>query len=871
MEKEIKRTYHINKLKKATFKRMKIYKIVIYIVLAINGYAYGQQSTYVDNQGVFRWIKDKSEVRLFGINYTLPFAHGYRAINYLKKDHKEAIDKDVYHIARLGLDAFRIHVWDSEISDSIGNIISTKQLELLDYTLFKMKERGIRTIITPFKVGGNGYPEKKKYAPGFSNDLSKSDTYSGEQILEKQERYFTQFLNHINPYTGIAYKNDPDIIALEINNEPQHDNPEVATNYINRMLNVIRKTGFKNPIFYNVSERSEYVDAYCNTEIEGCTFQWYPTGLVNNKELNGNFLPNVDKYNIPFKDNPNFKNKARIIYEFDPGDTWQSYIYPAMARSFREAKFQFAAQFAYEPLDLAYANTEYQTHYLNLAYTPSKAISFMIASEVFHEMSNGQSYGRYPDNLLFGNTSLKPEKDLAIYNSKTKFLYTNNNQSEPKEIKSLEQIAGLGSSSLVYYEGKGAYFLDKLRKGVWRLEVMPDALWVNDPFEKASLKKTVAIVQWNEQLMNIKLPDLGNEFTIAPLNVDNKHSVISTDGGFKIRPGTYLISKTESNLESIKKGIGNLSINEFVAPKENIDKAYVVHSPVKMIEDGQDLIIQAEIVAPFKIKKVEVISSTGYQKVNKYPMNKTGTFSYSVRIPNSGITSDSFRYYIVINSTDDQRSFPSNVNGSPEDWDFVSKKQYITQVVPNDKFVPLFDANEIDANFIWPSQWNAPKYKVNNNTSKFTYDRSLKISIPDLKYNRPDMTFKIIIENQVKFWSDLVKKAKSLVIVGNSGVKQNQKVQIGLQLSNGSVFGKVIELNNSDNLTEINLQDLVRVPQVLLPRPFPVFQPYWFESKDHSEFDINKIEAIQISVGPNISEEEQGKLQELAIKKIYLK
>ena len=460
---------------------------------------------------------------------------------------------------------------------------------------------------------------------------------------------------------------------------------------------------------------------------------------------------------------------------------------------------------------------------------------------------------------------------MAIYNSKTKFLYTNNNQSEPKEIKSLEQIAGLGSSSLVYYEGKGAYFLDKLRKGVWRLEVMPDALWVNDPFEKASLKKTVAIVQWNEQLMNIKLPDLGNEFTIAPLNVDNKHSVISTDGGFKIRPGTYLISKTESNLESIKKGIGNLSINEFVAPKENIDKAYVVHSPVKMIEDGQDLIIQAEIVAPFKIKKVEVISSTGYQKVNKYPMNKTGTFSYSVRIPNSGITSDSFRYYIVINSTDDQRSFPSNVNGSPEDWDFVSKKQYITQVVPNDKFVPLFDANEIDANFIWPSQWNAPKYKVNNNTSKFTYDRSLKISIPDLKYNRPDMTFKIIIENQVKFWSDLVKKAKSLVIVGNSGVKQNQKVQIGLQLSNGSVFGKVIELNNSDNLTEINLQDLVRVPQVLLPRPFPVFQPYWFESKDHSEFDINKIEAIQISVGPNISEEEQGKLQELAIKKIYLK
>ena len=54
-------------------------------------------------------------------------------------------------------------------------------------------------------------------------------------------------------------------------------------------------------------------------------------------------------------------------------------------------------------------------------------------------------------------------------------------------------------------------------------------------------------------------------------------------------------------------------------------------------------------------------------------MNKTGTFSYSVRIPNTSIKSDSFRYYIVVNSTDNLRSFPFNVNGSPEDWDFVSK------------------------------------------------------------------------------------------------------------------------------------------------------------------------------------------------------
>ncbi len=72
-----------------------------------------------------------------------------------------------------------------------------------------------------------------------------------------------------------------------------------------------------------------------------------------------------------------------MVYEFDAGDVMQPIMYPAMARSYRTAGFQWATQFAYDPMATAYANTEYQTHYLNLAYTPSKAISLLIASKHF--------------------------------------------------------------------------------------------------------------------------------------------------------------------------------------------------------------------------------------------------------------------------------------------------------------------------------------------------------------------------------------------------------------------------------------------------------------------------------------------------------
>ena len=69
-----------------------------------------QSPTYVDSAGVFRWTATHAEVALFGVNYAAPFAYDYRAIDRLGVKHKAAIDADVAHLARLGVDAFRIHV-----------------------------------------------------------------------------------------------------------------------------------------------------------------------------------------------------------------------------------------------------------------------------------------------------------------------------------------------------------------------------------------------------------------------------------------------------------------------------------------------------------------------------------------------------------------------------------------------------------------------------------------------------------------------------------------------------------------------------------------------------------------------------------------
>lgn len=449
-----------------------------------------KRGVFVDDKGILRWEDNKEEIKGFGVNYTVPFAHAYRSAQKLGVNPLKAIDEDVYHFSRLGFDLYRVHVWDTEISDTLGNLQFNEHLHAFDYLLKKLGERNINYVLTPIAFWGNGWPEPDERTPGFSDKYGKDKCLTEPGAISAQENYLYQFMNHINPYTGIAYKDDPRLIAIEISNEPHHrEAPENVTAFIKRMVNAVRKSGYQKPVFYNISHSVHLAEAYFKAGIQGGTFQWYPTGLGYQQELPGNFLPNVDDYNIPFDNTIKKYKGAKIVYEFDAADIGKSCIYPAMARSFRKAGIQIATHFAYDPLFLAFANTEYNTHYMNLAYTPDKALSLKICSEVFHSIPMYKDFGTYPQDTTFDGCTVSYEQNLALFNNGEKYFYTNNTSVMPRNVSTLGQIAGHGSSPVVQYKGTGAYFLDRLENGVWRLEVMPDVLITGNPYGRNSLDK----------------------------------------------------------------------------------------------------------------------------------------------------------------------------------------------------------------------------------------------------------------------------------------------------------------------------------------------------------------------------------------------
>ncbi|MEW6193546.1 MAG: cellulase family glycosylhydrolase [Bacteroidota bacterium] len=829
---------------------------------------------FVDDEGTLRWKKNNEEVSLFGVNYTTPFAYSYRTHKKLNLSLKEAIDLDVAQMVRLGFDAFRVHVWDREISDRNGNLLKNEHLELFDYLLAKLSGNGIKTILTPIAWWGTGWPEPDIETPGFSQVYSKVELITNGKAREAQRNYLKQIMDHVNPYTKFSYKNDPSIIAVEIINEPRHpDNQAQVTQYINELYEVIRETGFTKPIFYNISENwnDSQANAVTKSKIEGISFQWYPTSLVHNKTLDGNYLIDVNEYKIPDEKIENFGNKAKMVYEFDAADIAGSFMYPAMTRSFREAGMQFAAMFSYDPTQLAWSNTEYPTHFLNLLYTPSKAISLMIAGKVFKNVQRYKSYGNFPSNNNFENFRISSEENLSEMNSETEFYYSNSTLSLPKKLESLTNIAGVGNSSVVKYDGTGSYFLDKLENGIWRLEVYPDCIWIRDPFEQTSLSREVARLFWNRRRLEINLPDLDEQFSVNQLNGKMEKHLIVDKNFFDATPGIYLLVSKMVDKKSTQKYLSKREkfLDGIYIPNKDQKEIFVVNSSNQLIADSQDFVFG--IAAERKINKVFLfVKRLGWRGFAKYVLKNSGGFDYILADSAIKLEPGDFEYCVTLETEDGIITFPGNIKKSPTDWDFGINQLWKGTFISNELPLVLFDVNRDQKDIVLPHFTEQMRYETDYKTGSVNGKSSLQLKI----HYRDSSTIPFGFQVNVKKYINLLKpnEYKNIVIKARTN-EQQMPVKVIFLTKNGLSFGTEAVLNNDWSTITIPIQEFKISEALILPNSYPKFLPKIWKSDitgKELEGEILNIEFLQIICNANGKNGELQLDQTLEIESVWL-
>ena len=169
-----------------------------------------------------------NKVILWGVNIAASAA-------FQEKKHVDRIAAD---LAGYGFNAVRFHHIDTayepggifsrngakknDLDRTRTGIMSKKQLDRLDYLIYALKKQGIYTNINlmsgrkfTLADGVKQADKLRKYSVQAGKPASMFDAH----LIQLQKDFARELLEHVNPYTKMAYKDDPAIAMLELANE----------------------------------------------------------------------------------------------------------------------------------------------------------------------------------------------------------------------------------------------------------------------------------------------------------------------------------------------------------------------------------------------------------------------------------------------------------------------------------------------------------------------------------------------------------------------------------------------------------------------------------------------------------------------------
>jgi len=817
----------------------RVLSLVLLLSIPANGTAQKASTTFrqvfLDRDGVIRWSDTRDEVLLFGANYALPSSSDYRAAGYLTQDRKRLIDEDMAHFARMGWDGLRVAFWgDWQNADRAGNLIVNDHLDLVDYLIAKARERGIYILFNPIHTYNAGWPDALSDSfPGFAAHIRKDKLGTDSAAIAAQVNYLKQILNHVNPYTGVALKNEPSILFVEMINEPIHHPGDLqgSVRYINSLVDAVRSTGSKAILFHNVSQDFRIAEAISKSKVQGASFGWYPTGLNAGRELKGNYLRTVDDY--PAMRMPELAKTPRVVYEFDSGDQVTGYMYPAMARAFRAGGVQLAAMFAYDMLETSSRNLGWQTHYLNLVYTPRKAMSAVIAAEVMRRLPRTQSYGPYPQNMKFGPFRVSYEENLSEMVTPEAFLHAGSTRTAPVDASRLRRVAGYGSSPVVTYDGEGVYFLDRVREGVWRLEVYPDAVPVRDPFEMQRRDKIVTRAIYRAWPMRVVLPDLGASFSVEAVTAGNASASRADSGTFTVRPGVYVLSaRGPVNRTTLPARLGHLAFNEFHAPKPDPLPVRVQIFGAPQYVVGRPVGIGAVVVTDTQPDSVFLwLRRSGIGWFRRFAMSPSGAYEYRATIPADSLQAGPHEYVVSVRIGDSTTTFPEGIPRGPWDWDFHTASFWRTTIVPRDVPLRLLTPAEDATRLVFTRIGDAIRqgiFSVVPSASSGEAALHLELPVNVGGFNPEDYTASLVVNDRVAARGESIAGAKA-VRVKLRGIGPRQRLHLTLMEKDGTSWSAVVAPDSAWSERTIPLSDFRIARGVKLPLGYPGTWNYWVE------------------------------------------
>jgi hypothetical protein len=141
------------------------------------------------------------------------------------------IKRHAQRIAKLGFNLIRVHHHDSSwVTPNIFKNpndstleFSSSSLKKIDWWVKCLRDEGVYLWLD-LHVGrrftkGDGIKEFSDFSKGAEHSEAKGFSYYNQDVQSLMMAFNKAYLSHVNPYTKLAYKDDPAVIALLLTNE----------------------------------------------------------------------------------------------------------------------------------------------------------------------------------------------------------------------------------------------------------------------------------------------------------------------------------------------------------------------------------------------------------------------------------------------------------------------------------------------------------------------------------------------------------------------------------------------------------------------------------------------------------------------------
>ncbi len=170
-------------------------------------------------------FEDGTEVKFWGTNFN-------SAANFPSHTYAETVAR---RLAKLGINIVRLHQLDAEwIVPNIfafakgkrvtGGALDPESMDRLDYLIYCLKKEGIYVYLDMITYRKFRSDEGVENAHALGDAAKPVSTFS-RRMIELQKQFCRDMWLHENPYTGLAYRDDPAIVMTEIANENEFFSP----------------------------------------------------------------------------------------------------------------------------------------------------------------------------------------------------------------------------------------------------------------------------------------------------------------------------------------------------------------------------------------------------------------------------------------------------------------------------------------------------------------------------------------------------------------------------------------------------------------------------------------------------------------------